>query len=311
MTKRGDTMPIKFSIRPNKNFEPRINILKPVTGEGVKGKKVSKNDTVGSLHGFDDQTIETFVKEKNFNEQEFFELEEISAQLSFNRNDLGKSLESMERKMLYFAKPYHQALFELWLLSKKHNISFCPAEIMHRALLHKAKAVERRLNELEGKPVNKLQGIGIDIARLDEDEARHIKQVNIARRKLFKSLLALPIAIPNLCQEFESIAKESYGKIASMKPHYFKDLSTSLKRFKLWYNTVAIDLLLRHHQDLLTVLPIDLLAENWIRLRKNSLTQEEAITQFKDTFHPKTEDEPIFIEIIKKAYEKGISTTDI
>lgn len=304
-------MPLKFSIRPNKKTEPRVNILKPVIGEGVKGKKVEKNDTIGSLHGFDCQTIEAFAKKKNFNDQELFELEEIGAQLGFNRNDLGKSIDSLERKMLYFAEPYHQAIFDLWKLCKKHSISFCPVEIMHRALLHKAKAVERRLNELESTPVNILQNIGIDISRLDDDESENIKRVNIARRKLFKSLLSIPSSIPSLCQEFELIAKESYGKTANMKPHYFKDLSTSLKRFKMWYNTVAIDLLLRHNQDLLTILPIDLLAENWVRLRKDSISKEKAIEQFKNTFQPKAEDENTLIVIIEKEYAKGISTNNV
>lgn len=304
-------MPLKFSIRPNKNFEPRINILQPVIGEGVKGKKVEKNNTIGSLHGLDAKTVEEFRKEKNLNEQEFFELEEISTQLSFNKNELGKSLELLDRKMLYFAEPYNKMLFSLWKLSKKHNIPFCPVEIMHRALLHKAKAVERRLNELEGSPVNLLQSIGIDIGRLDEDETENIKRVNIARRKLFKLLLSLSIPLQDLCQEFEAIAKNAYNKTAFMKPHYLKDLSTSLKRFKMWYNTVAIDLLLRHNQDPLTVLSADLLAENWVRLRKDKINSDEAIEQFRLTFHPKIEDEVMFINAIKKEYEKGVSTSDV
>ena len=180
---------------------------------------------------------------------------------------------------------------------------------MHKSLLHKAKAVERKLNTLQSTPVNILENLGVNIARFDEDAQRQAKQKTC--RKLFNQLLKTNVSPETLCQEFNAIAKENYQKNDTIKPHYLEDYAKNLKRLPYWYNAVAIDLLLLHQKNPLTFLPINRVLEDWIQLRKEHLTQKEAIELFKKSFLPDEKDMPLLEETINNAYEKGYVTDNV
>lgn len=299
-------MGIKFAIRTNKREEARITILRPIVRSTKTGDRIDRYDTLGSLQGVDQDAVENFSHEKQLNDKERFELENNVAQLAFNKHDLRDSLEDLHRETIYWAKPYQQALYELWELARKNNIPFCPLEIMQKSLLTKAKSVERKLNDILKTQVNVLEKIGIDIQRADDEE--HVKIVRATCRKLFSQLLKTGISEELLCSGFNQIAQMYYQKKEVLKPHYLKDYATNIRKLPFWYNTVAIDLLLLHGKNPLDNFSIEAVVENWLRLRREKMTSDEALSAFKQAFQYKQEDEPIIKSAIQKEYAKGLPT---
>lgn len=297
-------MGMKFAIRTNKREEARVTILRPIIRQTKTGDRIDGYDTLGSLQTLDQAGLEAFAHEKQLNDKERFELENNIAQLAFNKNDLNDSLEDLHRETIYWAKPYQQALYEIWELARKNNIPFCPLEIMQKSLLTKAKSVERKLNDLLKTQVNVLEKIGVDIQRVDDEE--HIKKVRATCRKLFNLLLKTGVSEELLCNGFNQIAHMYYHKKEVLKPHYLKDYATNIRKLPFWYNTVAIDLLLLHGKNPLDSLSIETVVEHWLRLRREKMTPDEALSAFKQAFQTKQEDEPIVRSAIQKEYAKGL-----
>ena len=298
-------MSLKFAIRDNKREHARITILRPIIRKTDTGDRVDGYDTLGSLKGLDRESIEIFAQEKQLTERELFALENHAGQLAFNKHDLNDSLESPHRETILWSKPYEEALYQLWQLAKANNIPFCPTEIMQKSLLTKAKSVERKLNDILKTPLNILDKVGLDIHRVDDDE--HQKKVRTTCRKLFSLLLKTGAGEEILATAFNQIAAMYYNKKEVLKPHYLKDYATNIRKLPFWYNTVAIDLLLMHGKNPLGPLSIEAVVENWLRLRKEKMTPEEALKTFKKTFHPSPEDEPILKSVIQKEYAKGLA----
>ena len=300
-------MGLKFAIRRNKREEARVTILRPIIRQTNTGDRIDGYDALGTLQGLDKEAIENFSREKQLNDKERFDLENNVAQLAFNKIDLKDSLEDLYRETVCWAKPYQNSLYELWELARKNNIPFCPAEIMQKALFTKAKSVERKLNEILKTHVNILENIGVDINRVDDEE--HVKKVRATCRKLFSLLLKTGISEELLCSGFNQIAQMYYHKKEVIKSHYLKDYATNIRKLPFWYNTVAIDLLLLHGKNPLGTLSIEAVVENWLRLRREKMTPDEALDAFKQAFQPSQEDEPIIKEMIQKEYSRGLPTS--
>ena len=100
-----------------------------------------------------------------------------------------------------------------------------------------------------------------------------------------------------------------YHKKEVIKSHYLKDYATNIRKLPFWYNTVAIDLLLLHGKNPLGTLSIEAVVENWLRLRREKMTPDEALDAFKQAFQPSQEDEPIIKEMIQKEYSRGLPTS--
>lgn len=300
-------MSIKFTLRMNRLKQPRVEIYRAVEEE-KNGKTIRINQMLGKLPGLDPLSIETFARDKELSEYETFTLENCAAQLNFNEQELDNAQGDYHREIIYFSKPYNEALFQLWQLSKKNNIPFCPAETIHRALINKAKSIERKLNEIKKEPLHILEKAGINIEKVDDEEYKKIARVTC--RKLFRFLLNTGLSEETIANEFNEIATMRYQKKEVLKPHYIKDFATNIRKLPFWYNTVAIDLLLKHNKNPLEKLSIEAVAENWLRLRKESMKEEDAISDFKKIFQTKESDEPIVRSVIRKEYERGIPTHD-
>lgn len=163
-------MSIKFTIRMNRTKEPKVEIYR-IEETTIKGKKDRKNIMLGRLSDLSDEAIKDFSAKNHLSDYEIFMLENYVAQLNFNTNELNNPLKAFHRDIVYTSEAYQEALFKLWKIAKEHNIDFCPADIMQKTLILKAKAVERKLNTLQKQPINILESIGINIGAPEEDEA--------------------------------------------------------------------------------------------------------------------------------------------
>jgi hypothetical protein len=295
-------MALQFIIRINRKAPARIGVLKTVIGEG----KIIEKENLGTLKILDEKTLEKFGEEHRLNDQERYQLENYVANLTFNKNEFKTEPEDLKREFMNFSPDYEKALLTLWKQAKEYNIAFCPAEIQHNALLHKAKAVERKLNELTGSSIAILEGIGVDIRRYDTDNFK--KRVDKTSKQLFGLIIAMDQPLNQICDEFKEIAINRYHKNANLKPHYFKEYAESVKRLPLWYSTVAIDLLMQHGVNPLQSIPAAKVAEHWARMRKEKLSFDEACAAFKAEFKPSKEHDTSIFHAIKLQYTHGLST---
>ena len=298
-------MTLQFVIRVNRKSPPRIGVLRTNYENG----KIQGYTNLGTLLGLEPDALNEFITQNELTLPEQYQLENYAAYLHFNKEEFNDSPEELQRSLIYSSPKYDEALVKLWSLAKKHNIAFNPAEIQQRALLHKAKAVERKLNELTQKSVNILEGLDIDIRRFDTDEVK--ARWDKTTQKLFELILTLDKPLFILCQEFMSIAKNDYAKNAHLKPHYFKEYAATAKRLPLWYNTVAIDLLISNGLNPIDHISVTKIAEHWIRLRKESLSLNKAFEQFKATFLVKTTEIASVKKTLEEQYQKGFSTSNI
>lgn len=296
-------MALQFIIRINQLAPSRIGVLRTVIEEG----KIIQKKNLGTLKGFEQAALNQFSEKNKLDDQERCQLENYVANLVFNKNEFKAAPEDLKREFMYFSSHYEKALLTLWKKAKEHNIAFCPAEIQHSALLHKAKSVERKLNELTGSSISVLEGIGVDIRRYDANTFK--QRVDKTSKQLFKLIVAVDHPLEKLCDEFKQIAKNRYHKNASLKPHYFKEYAESIKRLPSWYSTVAIDLLMQHGVNPIKIVPAAKVAEYWVQLRKEKLSFEESCAVFKAEFKPNKKDESNVIDSIKLQYDRGISTT--
>lgn len=287
----------------NRTKEPKVEIYR-VEETTSKGKKDRKNIMLGRLSDLTDEAIKEFSTKNQLTDYEIFMLENYVAQLNFNKSELNNPLKAFHRDIVYTSEAYQEALFKLWKLAKEHHIEFCPADIMQKTLILKSKAVERKLNTLQKQPINILESIGVNIDAPKEDEAQ--KRVRITCRKLFRFLLNTKNSEQKIAKDFNEIAK-SYGKKEVLKAHYLQDLATNIRKLPFWYNTVAIDLLVKYGNNPAEHLTVEAIVENWLRLRKDSLSETEAMQQLKKTFHFGKEKETLLSSVIHHEYAKGLS----
>lgn len=296
-------MSIKFTIRMNRTKEPKVEIFR-IEENKIGDKKTRKNIMLGRLPDLSAESIQAFSEKNQLSDYERFTLENYAAQLNFNQKELKNPLDLFHREIMYTSAPYQEALFKLWKLAKENNILFCPADIMQKTLILKAKALERKLNTLKNESVKILESIGIDITRFEEEEVR--KKVRITCRKLFRFLLNTGNSKEEIARDFNKIAK-SYGKKEVLKPHYLEDFASNLRKLPFWYNTIAIDLLVEYGINPANTLSIEAIVENWLRLRKDKLSQEEAINALQETFAIQADKMNILLSTVKNEYDKGLS----
>ena len=122
-------MTIQFITRKSSKKHARIVILKPTLKTGKRGERVGGYEVIGTLPELDKNSLNQFSMEKALTAQEIFELETDTAQLAFNHQELNDPLDNLEKKAFYFSKPYLDALFQLWKLSRENNILFCQQKL--------------------------------------------------------------------------------------------------------------------------------------------------------------------------------------
>lgn len=262
------------------------------------------------LSTFDHESIQAFIKTAALDIFEQFQLHQYVESMRFSQQVLKAELSELQPQFsLHTTLCYQQAIFELWQLAKAHHLDFNPGLTQARALFNKAKAVERELNKHLGQPVKILEKIGIDISVLSEDELK--QRMSETGQALFKLMATSAKASPSeLCHTFNQIAAERYQKNVHFKPSYLKTYANQLRRYPLWYCTVAIDVLMHYGINPTHQIPAINIAEHWIRLKEAHYSPQQAAETFIADFQiPLSEQEAVKM-IIQQHYEKGLSTAN-
>lgn len=287
-------MTVTLDIKPNKRKSPRVAVIR--TTKTVQGAVIKKN--LGALPPDLEKTITSFQADLDIEEQ--YQLENYWHNLHFNKTQLNTDADDIERELFYFARPMHQAIIKLWELAKGQGIDFNPRKVMLTAILNKAKAVERELNEALGKPVNVLEGLGIDIHRFDKQTIK--KRLHTGGHTLFKALVALDEPLSKLAEQFNRTARDVYGKHANLTAAILRSYAEQPKRYPMWYCTVALDLLTAYGENPLDILPAAKVADLWLLLRWQQLSFSEASLLFFKTFLVAEEEQAVVDEVFKRYY---------
>lgn len=266
-------MTVTLDIKPNKHKSPRVAVIKT-----TKGNPKKKN--LGALPHELEEAIATFKPLLDAEEQ--YQLENYWHNLNFNKTQLNTEADHIERELFYFALPFHQALIQLWQLAKEQDIDFNPRKVMLTAILNKAKAVERELNEKLGEKVNILEALGIDIHRFDQQDIK--KRLYTGGQALFKALTTLDRPLREVAEQFNRTAQGVYGKHVNLNPAIIQSYAAQPKRYPMWYCTVAIDLLIIYGKNPLEILPAAKVADLWVLLRRQQMGLAEASQLFFKTF---------------------------
>ncbi len=274
-------MTISFVVRLNKKKDPRIEVLRTMKDHDGKRQKVI---SLGSLPDDLTQAVEEFKDKLDLTEQ--YQLENYVKNLIFNKRHFNNAPDQTERDWIYFPPAFSEALFELWQLAKQHDLGFTPHEVMLTAILNKAKAVERQLNEKFDEPVQILEKIGLDLHRFDQQELN--TRLHTGSQPLFKTLIEGNKSLRELADRFNQIAS-LYKKKSDLKPSYFRDYAQSPRRLPLWYTGIALELLLEMGQDPFKILSLQQVIHAWLSLRKEFSSAEQAAQFFCKTFGAKVD----------------------
>lgn len=286
-------MTVTLDIKPNKHKSPRVAVIKT-----TKGNPKKKN--LGALPHELEEAISTFKPLLDTEEQ--YQLENYWHNLHFNKSQLNTEADHIERELFYFALPFHQALIQLWQLAKEQGIDFNPRKVMLTAILNKAKAVERELNEKLGKKVNVLEALGIDIHRFDQQDIK--KRLYTGGQALFKALVCLQRPLSEIALHFNRTAQEVYGKYVNLTPTIIQSYAKQPKRYPMWYCTVAIDILLAYGKNPLEILPATKVADLWVLLRRQQMSLAEATQLFFKTFAVPEQDRAEANEVLQTHYSR-------
>ncbi len=270
-----------------------------------------KHALLKPLKTLDVATLKAFAEKNHLDQFEQFQLYNYADSLQFNQQEFKVELDELQSQQgLHITPGYQAAIFELWKLAKIHHIDFNPALTQERALLNKAKAVERELNKHLGYSVNVLTKIKVDIKHLPDENLK--KRIIETGQALFQLIMTIKKATPpEICHTFNTIANERYQKHAQFKPRYIKMYATQIKRYPLWYCTVAIDVLMHYGINPTHHLPAANVAAHWIRLKEAKYTLDSACADFMLLFQVQSADATEVQATIKQHYEKGLSTANI
>lgn len=145
---------------------------------------------------------------------------------------------------------------------------------------------------------------------IDEASLKYQQKLEAESRPLFQAMLALPQSPQQTAIEFERFIKAQYGKDKPITRRYL-DLWAGrygeIKPLPKWLFSAAIDYLLAHGVNALTIIPAHKVAEHWARPRVTQMTAEEAIQLFMDHFQPDTLIVSPIEEVIESVYAKPIS----
>lgn len=287
-------MTVTLDIKPNKYKSPRVAVIRTTKDE--KGKPSKKN--LGSLPHDLEEVIATF--KPLLDTEELYELENYWHNLHFNKTQLNTEADHIERELFYFALPFHQALIKLWQLAKEQNIDFNPRKVMLTAILNKAKAVERELNDKLGEKINVLEALGIDIHRFDKHDIK--KRLYTGGQALFKALTTLERPLSEIAEQFNRTAQGVYGKHVKLTPAIIHSYAAQPKRYPMWYCTVAIDILVVYGKNPLEILPAAKVADLWVLLRRQQLSLEKASQLFFKIFFVPEQDRAEVKKVLKEHY---------
>ena len=175
---------------------------------------------------------------------------------------------------------FHVALIKLHISAEQAGLYFIPSQIIVETLLKKAKIVQEKLNK-QGIKTELLEKIG-----LSPEEEAHQQQSHLAIiRRLFKKVLDLNQPLGKTCLQLEE-AVSGYGKTKKIPPPQLREWAADMphrnahKLIKGWAIAAAIDVLLAHGINPITVVDLEIVVHYWALQRQKNLTINAATKEF-------------------------------
>lgn len=194
--------------------------------------------------------------------------------------------------------------------AKRLGIEFNPLREAIQAYYHAVINTAKAIIKVEDNQalVERLEEIGISLSNTRPAD-EYQKRLALESRILFKKLLEINSDKLKTCREFEECARQ-YGKDKKISVGHLKEWAGEmpghkLKELKKWYISVAIDVLLLHAINPVSLLSADKVAEYWLHVRRDKFTLAEAQEAFKKTFRV---DDKMAEESIEKLYRKVVSS---
>lgn len=145
---------------------------------------------------------------------------------------------------------------------------------------------------------------------IDQASFKYQQKLEAESRPLFQAMLVLPQPPQQTAIDFERFIKAQYDKEKPITRRYL-DLWAGrygeIKPLPKWLFSAAIDYLLVHGVNALTIIPAHKVAEHWARPRVTQMTTEEAKQAFVNQFKPDSAIMSLIEEVIESTYAKPVS----
>jgi len=284
-------MALYFRTEHRKNFPPMIVALRLVIGDD--GKRTQK--LIGSFNNINDaERINGIVKK--LTKEERYEFDNFISILRFSERTFHADAQALDyRFMLRAPSKYKSALVKLWDEAKDYGINFVPENEMSTHLLDRAKIVEQYLKVLSDDKFSALSHLDVPLTK--EDDA----YPDTDSRRLLEAALDCTGSPDALADEFNYFCKQ-FKKRATFKPHYFAFLVNPSQSYtiKLWYYSIALEILIKHGKKPEHYVSIPIMVEHWLRFHEQP-TLERTIKEFDQAF-PKITKHEFCHNVIKRHF---------
>lgn len=226
------------------------------------------------------------------------------AEVDFSKQ-FNTEADAMAKYSIHLPKQVYDALTQLYFESKRLNIDFIPSKVMLECLIQKAKLVQHKIDKENKIHSGILESIGLDTQVVKS------KEVDTESRILFKTLYEMgnKIGMGKICTQLEEAAKY-YGRDKRIPPPQLEDwagIKAARKADKPihdWCFAIAIDVLLKHGVNPITLAKPEKVAFYWARLREDRFTLEEAKREFNKIFNMPDYLKPTVYRAIESVYQR-------
>jgi hypothetical protein len=267
-------MKLVFRVETRKIKQPRIVVLRALEKDG---KIIHK--ALGSF-----SSKRSYEKVLNqLTTEEFYEFENFVKTLEFSKTNYNCDADKLDRFIIKVAPEFKKALYKIWEKAKEYNINFIPEYEMLLAVFYKAKVIEQQLALFSNGEFKALRALGTDITNIKQPKA-NLKE----EQKLIAATIDHAKSLDKLTELFNNVAAKKYNKTPKFKSHHFEFLAKQTEQGQKqptpkWYYTVAIDVLCILGIKPDTIIPINTLTANWLRLNKKE-NLEKTLTAFYAQF---------------------------
>lgn len=288
---------IMLDIKPSRSKKGwRIQILRKYKDKNELGKVIYHYKHLGNVD-FEDEPVPQEILSQ-LSEEELLELKNWLAQQQFAGDFFHVKIDSLTKHCFAIPEPFDEAIKTVYREAKQAGIDYSPDKIMLEALYEKTVLVADK--------VRRINGLKSPIIPF---ELKEKKEYDDESKILFKALVELNQSINITCQEFEEEAKK-WGKNQHIAAHHLMEWSEKTKpspqnrHVKKWCFTVAIDLLMKHRINPVTIIPLEKVVEYWTLAREPHYSFKEAKETFVKTFGIDKKDTPIVEKVILSIYQK-------
>lgn len=299
---------LKFSLSRSKKKGVRVYVFRR-NSVVEDTKKRYEHEQLGTFlldEGCPNELVEKLTHE------EANQLETYLAEIDFAKQFQVEpdALDGFVKISLRIPKPLYE-LKEHYLdpAAKQATVWFNMSRILLEHYRNAVESTARKIAKIQGENselINQLQAVGLSLEP-KRTESKYQGRLDLEGRVLFKALLQLKQPIIQTCQELEACAKQ-YGKDKKFFPSLLKEwageiLGKAPKEMKKWHFAVAIEVLLKHSINPLTLLSADKVATYWAYSQVEHYGLAEAQSNFIKTFKVPEDDQAVVNEAIERIYK--------